>query len=138
MSHEEIFLEKESILEEASNTECKNLFSGRPSSCSCLKILRDPKLRSPVALFMVNVAKSTKQQIDQKICNWYWYAKSSSDVGHRGGSPRVTYKMPFDGTEAFSSGGNLSPLMDASISSYTMSVIMGVKKDRYSAIVKVS
>lgn len=48
-----------------------------------------------------------------------------------GGKPRIMYRLPFVGREAFMTGDDISQLADVFICTSAIMLIMGIKKGRY-------
>ena len=133
LSDDDLIIQFDEKLEiAASHAFCqKKTGSGVSNKCSCLKLLRDSKYREPVARFMATMDRTPKEQVDQKICDWYRYANDSDNP-----SKTKWYFMPYDGRAAYDLGHDISKLRSAKMCTQSMMLVMDIGPSRFSKIRK--
>ena len=130
----DLILEKKAWIEaEAQKPFCKNKFGPGVLKCSCLHVLQNPTLRLPVAKFCVeDVDSKSKTEVDQRVCDWFGYAKLFQKTSK---SP-LMWKMPFNGTDAYAAGKDITALPSRTICTSAMVTLMGMGSHRYNGIEK--
>ena len=79
MNDEDLLIEFEELVENAATLEtCKG------GDCTCLHVLRDPKLASPVAQYLFDLEREkSKSEVNQIVCDWYKYANDYPRYGEK-------------------------------------------------------
>ena len=73
MDDEDLFVLYCDLVEDASmKPKCRKKTGGGQliHDCTCLHVLRDPNLRLPVAKYLANLARKSKEEKDQLIIEW--------------------------------------------------------------------
>ena len=99
---------------------------------TCLHILQDPVLCLPVARYIANLERKSKQSKDGRVLEWYKYINSSKEsVRH---NYTNGYFIPWDGTH--SSEDDLSLLLTEKMCTNAMLTVMEIGKFWYKSIIK--
>lgn len=96
----------------------------KPSGgCTCLHILRDSVLRSPVVRYLFNMERNkSKEEKDQVICDWYKYANDNTNS-------KLEYFLPYDGLICQEEGTDISKLYGYKICQHAMMTLMEVNRE---------
>ena len=137
MEFEDLVVEFDEILENHSmNEHCVNKTGGGRRgndsrlSCSCLRILRDHKLRDPVARFMARNVHRSKREVDEQLLDWYRYSKNA------GKERQNLFYMPYDGSVAYDAGEDISVLRTATVCTSSLYIVMDMSRGRMEPIMK--
>ena len=92
-------------------------------------------LRLPVTKCCVeDVDGKSKTEVDQRVCDWFGYAKLSQKTL----KTPLMWKFPFNGTDAYAVGEDITALPSRTIYISAMATLMGIGSRRYRVIQKSS
>ena len=127
-------MEKRGELHQYFQSSLEKVTSCGNKDCSCLKILKNDRVRSCVAEYLVWFEKKNKYDQDSIILDWYRYA-------HQGKGRKKLYMLPYksngDGATS-SSDPTMATLRDAKVCSKGIQKVTFIGKSRFDTVASVS
>ena len=125
MSEDELVVELDELIKKESLEDVCFYRGKKEGVCTCLHILREERLRSPVVKYLADLKlNKSKHDIDSLILEWYKYA-SRGTCASAGVHNKIWYNLPYDGSDAYCLNINVDPLKDALICQEGLYRLMG-------------